>query len=206
MFENLPDDEAAIQADQRLSELETAYRRNFVERGYVLLAVETRRLWTRIIDPSTGHFFSSLERWILVRAPHSRSDCYASLGAVKELKDIPESDLVDIPRKNIPTLQKLSTAVRRDPEVLAAAKTKSEAEFLSHVQKHHPEQHLEGRQKLILNASQSQYDAITARLDLAMTYYGVTNYSDAIEAVLADWELRENPVGKIEQFSLETVN
>lgn len=207
MFENLPDDEAAIQADQRLSELETAYRRNFVERGILLLTCRQRRLWTLIVDPVTALPFHSFEAWVVRRTNHSRSDCYAALRAVEELKDIPAEELADIPRTNIEELRKLSTAVRRDPQVLEAARSQSKDGFLAHIEKNHPDQHPERTKELAIKCPRSQYDAITAALDVAMTYYSVSTYADALEAIVAEWKqertLQEDLLKSLDGFALD---
>jgi len=144
----MPDEAAAEYIDVRVCDLEEGYKRTFIERGMCLLEMEQRMLWKHRINPQTGEPFTSFERWVLVRCPQSRSDAYAALRAVKELRDIPREHLEAIPRCNVHILQSLSTAVRNEPEVLKAAREMSEREFVRHVQKHHPLQAIEARRKI----------------------------------------------------------
>jgi hypothetical protein len=144
----MDDTDAAIFLDARLRELEAQWKRTFIERGLILLEMEQRLLWKYLTNPLTSEPYTSFERWIVTAAPQSRSDAYAALRAVKELRDIPREHLEAIPRCNVHILQSLSTAVRNEPEVLKAAREMSEREFVRHVQKHHPLQAIEARRKI----------------------------------------------------------
>jgi hypothetical protein len=137
----MPDWEAADVLDDRLRVLEVQWKRGYAERGLILLEVQERELWRHIRDRE-GVGYTSFERWVVGSAPYSRRDCFAALAAVKELKDIPASVLMDVPRCNIGVLQQLSSGIRSQPEVLQQAKTLSEKELLAYVAVKHPTEHI----------------------------------------------------------------
>jgi hypothetical protein len=206
MFENLPDDIAAKQVDSRLIALENVHKKTFIERGILLLEAERRLLWQYIVNPETGHPFSSFHRWLLARAPHSRSDCYAALAAAKDLQDIPEQELIEIPRCNISLLRKLSTQVRRESAVLGAAKVSSEADFTAKIERDYPNQHVEGKRRLVLTLSQSAYDSITAILEQAMEVFSTTSPAEALEGIMSDWSLSYPQEESIQRNTNPTIN
>lgn len=170
----MDDEEAATTLDRRLRELEIQWKRTFVERGIILLEMEQRLLWKHLTDPNTSQPYTSLERWIITAAPQSRSDAYAALRAVKDLRDIPREHLEAIPRCNVAVLQSLSTAVRNEPGVLQAARDMPEREFVRMIQKHHPLQHLERRQRIQFNLPASAMIVVEQGIAGCMEREGLT--------------------------------
>lgn len=178
---NMPDEIAAVALDGRLRALEIQWKRSFLERGLLLLEMEQRQLWRKLTDPHTQEPYSSLEKWICSAAPQSRSDAYAALRAVKELRDIPRQSLEAIPRCNVAILQALSTAVRNEPEVLKAAKDLPEREFIRKIQKDWPEQHIEERRMLHMNPTKTASTVIERAIKLAMQVEGLTTREQVLE-------------------------
>lgn len=134
-------DDAAAVLDDRLRVLEAQYKRSYAERGLLLLEMKERQLWKHLRD-ANGNPFTSFERYICEAAPYSRRDCFAALAAVKELRDISASDLMEVPRCNISVMTQLSPRVRSQPEVLKQAKNLSEREFRSFIGVTHPTEHI----------------------------------------------------------------
>lgn len=180
---SVSDEEAAKILDERLRALETSYKRNFVERGFILLEMEERQLWKHLTDPETGAKYTSFERWVVTAATHSRSDCFESLRAVKELRDIPREQLLEIPRKNIGVLSQLSSQVRKDPEIITAAQTASKRDFVTHIQEKHPDQHVEHESKLTVHPSTSAREVIDQALAVTAWLFGCAGREACFEGM-----------------------
>jgi hypothetical protein len=180
---SMPDAEAATVLDGRLRELERQYKRSFVERGLILLEVEQRELWKHILDAETQQPYESLDRWICGAATHSRSDCFAALKAVKELRDVPTEKLLDMPRCNVGILQSLSSAVRKKPEVIKAAQEMTAKEFTSTLQEHFPDQHKEQVQAMHLATEKTERNVIDHAIDIAIELEECKSREEAMTAI-----------------------
>jgi len=106
---------------------------------------------------------------------------------VKELQDVPKSDLLEIPRMNLEVLKSVSTSVRSQPEVLEAAKTLSEAEFVAHLQVTQPTQHIEATKRLVLTYPAGDLSVIEAALDLVGTLSKVESREGQLLALCIDF-------------------
>jgi len=178
--------DAAFWLTKRLRALEDIWRKGFAERGLILLEVEHRELWKYVTDDH-GKPFTSFSRWLIDCAPHSERDCRYALAAVKELQDVPKSDLLEIPRMNLEVLKSVSTSVRSQPEVLQAAKTLSEAEFVAHLQVTQPTQHIEATKRLVLTYPAGDLSVIEAALDLVGTLSKVESREGQLLAMCIDF-------------------
>ncbi len=139
---SLPDEIAAVALDGRMRVLEEVWKHGFVERGLILLEMEQRMLWKALINPNTQEPYNSFERWIITAAPQSRSDAYAALKVVKELRDIPRQHLGEMTRCNVDLLCKVSSSVRMQPDVIEAAKELPLKALIQKINKDYPGQHL----------------------------------------------------------------
>ena len=180
---SMPDEEAAQILDQRIRFLENQYKHTFVERGFILLEMEERGLWTKLIDPNTQQPYVSMERWIVTAATHSRSDCFASLKAVRELRDVPKEQLLEIPRCNIHVLQNLSTQVRMQPEIIRAAREMTVKEFTATIGQFYPEQHMEQKQQIVVKPTVSQRVALETACDAVKVLYDVEDREGQLEVL-----------------------
>lgn len=128
-----PPEDAAPRLKSILSDCamvqEQVEKQVFAVRGAAMLLIEERELWTQFIDPEVDRPYASRDRWMKATFPSSWRYCYDALSAVKELREVPLADLLEMPRVNIETLKKTSTHVRKEPRVIEAAKTQSEAQF-----------------------------------------------------------------------------
>ena len=183
----VPDDEAAVVLDRGLRELERGYRRSFVARGLILREVEERKLWEKLTDAETGKAYTSFDRWIVSAAPHSRSDCFAALKAVKELRDVPTDLLLDMPRCNVSVLQTLSSEVRKSPKVIEAAQTLSKKDFIKEVQVEHPQQHIEGQTQRKWHFDDSALPVIDKGIEMGMFMEELETPEKFIEYLITDY-------------------
>lgn len=151
--------EASVDLGAMLKNLDGFEKKIFALRGMAMLLIEERELWRYQIDPEVDRPYESRDRWLKAICPTSFPYCYEALKAVKELREIPAEDLIQMSRSNIQTLTHVSSNVRRLPEVIKAAKTQSESEFTQTLTTKY-DQHLEGRRTLRLSYSASDYAAV----------------------------------------------
>jgi tryptophanyl-tRNA synthetase len=123
--------------------------------------------------------------WLSKAAPMSRSSCFHSMRCLKELKDISLNDLSEMSRSNVSTMLFLSTDVRRNPEVIKAAKTESDKGFRKEVQRLHPDQHIESFDKMFFSFEQSQRKIVDEVIEMVQFLYGVESKEAAIEVALS---------------------
>jgi hypothetical protein len=178
----LPDAYTAQLLDSHLRLLEQQWKRSFISRGLILIEMKQRQLWKHVLDRNARPF-TSLESWIVDAAPQSRSDCYAAMRAVEELRDIPREQLADIPRCNVATLRLLSSAVRSDPDVIEAAKNLSEKDFTARIEKDFPLQHIEGRRQIRFKLLQSDYEVVEQAIEMAMQDGACETREEALLAI-----------------------
>ena len=149
-------------------------------------------VWKHLNDDSTGEPYTSFDRWVLDSAPHSRSDCYAALKVVEELRDIPRHELEQVPRCNLHILQALSSNIRQSPEVLQWATFTSQKDFVARLEHFYPEYMTESRCLIHLNPTKSASVIISRAVNLAKRLEGLTTREDVLEFWAADY-LSEHP-------------
>jgi hypothetical protein len=178
--------DAAIALDGALRALDGLSKRIFIERGLILLEVESRRLWEFLATPE-GIPYRSFEHWVTLAADYSRRDCFYALAAAKELRDIPVRELSQMTRSNIEVMKTLSSGVRKQPEVIEAAKTLPEREFVAKLQNDYPSQHIEQRQPVTMASPEdcAEFEAAIAR---AMER-GATTRAEAIRDISVNYLL-----------------
>jgi hypothetical protein len=128
---------AATALQTILKSLDPLEKQVFALRGMAMLLIEERSLYRWVIDEEVGDYFTSFDRWMKVTLPNSWGYCRDALRAVKELKDVPFEDLLQIRRCNLEQLKRVSSNVRLLPEVVKAAKHLPEREFVSKLNKDH---------------------------------------------------------------------
>lgn len=185
---------------ERIRELERQYKRTFIERGYILVEVEERELWKHIdckedllADKEPPRKYHSLGEWLVGEAPHSRSDCYAALKAVKQLHEIPKEELLEVPRCNVEVLRRVPKQDRtknltvggKRMTVIEAAARLPEKKLREALHREMPDAHIEPKEPMILKPEQSSRQAIDSGLDAAKWYFEVFSREEALEAVLA---------------------
>jgi hypothetical protein len=183
---SIPEEQAASILDSRLRVLEDAWKRSYIERGIILVEVQERGLW-RLLAGLDGVPYHSFEAWVCGAAPHSRSDCFAAMRAVRELADIPRYQLESMPRCNVEVLRSLSSGVRSKPGVIEAAQALPEKEFREHIRASHPGQHIEGKRRLILTLSDGDYQMACEVLDDVGAKLGLSDREGEFLALLIDY-------------------
>jgi hypothetical protein len=178
-LDGLTDAQAAEIAAARALWIDSRDRLTFAEKGMLAEYVDRRELWR--------HFgCQSLSEWIHTKCPYSHGSWFDAKRRWKELEDVPASDRVQIPRSNLIVMQKLSTAVRQDREVIEAAKTLPEAQFVERVQGKFPDQHLEPSRPVQIKADASAAKVIEEAVELAMRL-GASNRSEALEDIAQNY-------------------
>ena len=163
------------------------YATRFAVLGLMLYDFESERLWEEVIDPATGWPFGTFGQWMARCAPGeageaeppARSWAYAALKARKELLDIPAADYAQIREANVGTLLQLSTAVRRDPAVLEAARGNNPA-LIAHVKAHHKDQHIESPAKMLFNFTEGAKAEVEEAVQLAIERGDADNKESAV--------------------------
>jgi hypothetical protein len=168
-----------------ITRLDGIEKQVFAVRGRALLMMEERQLWKLLTDPATKAPWRSLDAWLASAAPHSRSDCYAALRAVRELQDVPFETLTQMPRCNVEQLRKVSSGVRARPEVQAAARELPEKDFVEKLNREHG-QHLEPRKPVVM-AEAGVCEKRDEAVALAKAVYGVNSDGEALEAIFAEF-------------------
>lgn len=169
---------------ERLRYLDRTVRLSYAEIGYISSTVQTYLLHEHRMDPKTGKP-CSFTRWIRLAAPWGYSTAFAAMKDVEDLKDIPVEHLAEIPQSNFPVLKQLSTAVRAEPAVIEAAKSKSAGEFVQQIRKDHPDQHLDARKMLRVNMEESALEKVEEAIFEAMGR-GASSRGEALEMLCAE--------------------
>ena len=167
----------------------------FALRGMAMLIVEERELYRWVLDEEVGDYYVSFDRWMKQELPTSWGYCRDALRAVKELKDMPFEDLLQIKRANLEQLKKVSSSVRILPEVVAAAKSLPEKSFVAKLNAEH-NQHLETSQPVVM-ASTGDCEELETAIALAIAVEGCTSRAEAIRAVSISYI--QDHQGQVEQ-------
>ena len=159
----------------------------FALRGMAMLIVEERELYRWVLDEEVGDYYVSFDRWMKQELPTSWGYCRDALRAVKELKDMPFEDLLQIKRANLEQLKKVSSSVRILPEVVAAAKSLPEKQFVSQMNELH-HQALEVKQPVVM-ADTAVCDKLDEAVAIATALFGCKSRGEAIECIASDFIL-----------------
>jgi hypothetical protein len=182
-FTDLPDELAEANIFSRLQTLDAAQRMGYSAIGLMCREVQQRELWKHRIDPETGYPCRSFTRYVRVACPYSYSTAFAAKADVENLiGDLSADDIAEIPQSNFNTMKQLSTAVRKDPKVIHAAKTERPDEFVAMLRVKHPEQAIETRKALRFHPTESAAEYIESVLGEAERH-GATSRDHALEII-----------------------
>ena len=138
-----------------------------------------------------GDYFQSFDKFLKDACPNSWSYVREALRAVKELKDVPFEDLLQMKRCNIQQLKQTSSSVRVLPDVIEAAKTLPEKELVAKLNSDH-EQHLECKVPVVM-ATEDEVAEFNTAIAVATIVEGCATRSEAIRAISVSY-LQEHPV------------
>jgi hypothetical protein len=132
--------DAAIEAI--LSEAEASQRNIFAKLAVALRVANDRKIYIRHVDPY-GEPFKSMDSWIKAMYPDTWRYARDAFAAAVAMPEVPIEDIADMKRCNAVLLSDpgISPMTRRDPEIIEAAKTETEKEFIAHLNSKH--QHIE---------------------------------------------------------------
>ena len=133
----MPPESAAEALRGILKSLDTVEKQVFAMRGRCALLIEEGQLYRFIVDDEVGDYYVSFDRFLKQEFPGSWGYIRDALRTVKELKDMRFEDLLDIKRANIEQLKRVSSGVRMLPEVVNAAKTMPEKQFVEKMNVEH---------------------------------------------------------------------
>src|SRR5215471_17767948 len=109
--------------------------------------------------------FTTWNAWLVDAAPRSRSYIYLAIGRYEELiHDIPEEELSKIPLGSAGVLRQLSSSVRKNPAVRAAAKGKPR-ELRKVLATEFKDQHIETVVEINLKFTASQWAIVEAEYE-----------------------------------------
>lgn len=148
--------------------------------------VKNQLLHRERINPENGEPCTWTD-WVRIASPWGYATTFAAARDVEELKDIPMNELAQVPEKNFPTLKKLSTQVRAQPSVLLAAKTKSADDFIRHVNREHPGQHLELPKMIRFVVTESEYTIVEEVIKAEMEKGSMTRTQVLVSLFMDRW-------------------
>lgn len=180
---SMDDIEAADIYDARVIVIEDSTRWTFIELGLICMEVTRRELWKRIVDPKTGRYFHSRDAWIAGRLRVSQRSAYSAMEVLK-VKDVPVSDLREMPRVNAVRLAGLSTQVQRDPTIIQAAKG-SEKGFVQVINNRYPDQHQEPRRAVLATLEDSARKEMEECFEVVRFVYEVEKRTDVFSNLFA---------------------
>lgn len=186
-IQSLPLAEQARKIDARVREIERFHRMSYVELGELLAAMDSGSLHRYITDPATGEAFSSFDRWLSDAAPISRSTGYSAMRALRELREVPREQLLEIPKCNAEVLRKLPPKAKRDPAVIKAAQQFTEEAFIGYVQREVPEAHIERTQRMQLRPEKSARQVIDQAIAVMCWLTETGSRESALEAIAVAW-------------------
>jgi hypothetical protein len=155
----------------------------FALRGMAMLQVEERQLYRWVMDEEVGDYYQSFDRWMKQELPNSWGYCRDALRTIKELRDTPFEDLLQIKRCNLEQLKKVSSNVRLLPEVVQAAKHLPEKAFVEKLNNSF-DQHLDVKAPVLM-APAEVVKTFEEAVDRVIAYYQCTR-SEALEYIGRD--------------------
>lgn len=121
--------------DGRVRNIEQRLKQTWLELSNLCIKIMDEELWREGNYPSYG-------AWLVNACPFSRSFAYKAVGARRELAELSEEDLKEIPFGNAVVLQH-TPRNRRQRALIEQAKQQQPQEFLATVVDNIPESHLE---------------------------------------------------------------
>lgn len=155
-YQTMTDETAAEYITSTLREFDRQHEHRYPLMGLMLEDAEKRELWKLVPDSKGGLPCRSFNAWMWLVLPQSYSTGRSALAHVKKLKDLPPEQIAQIKQCNMNTIVSLSTAVRRDPDVLASASHATNAEFVRLCQDRFPQQAIETCQPMRIPFTASQ--------------------------------------------------
>jgi hypothetical protein len=145
------------------------------------MLIEERQLYRFVVDDEVGDYFQSFDKFLKDVCPNSWSYVRDALRAVKELKDVPFEDLLQMKRCNIQQLKQTSSSVRVLPEVIEAAKKLPEKELVAKLNTEH-DQHLETAAPVVM-APKEDVEEFETAVEMVTLIDDCHSRAEAIKAI-----------------------
>ena len=159
----------------------------YAARGMAGIMIEDRALWTWLNYPS-------FDKCLKAVCPKSWSYVRDAMRTIKELREIPLVELLQIKRCNLVQLIPLPARERQSPEVLDVAKNATEAGFSEYARQRFPELHLEHKCKLVLTFTAGDYELVCSELDDVGERLGISDREGELLALLIDRRMEREGV------------
>jgi hypothetical protein len=169
--------ERASAYDMRVRDIEAVGDLTFLECGLLCLEFERDEGY---LAKELG--YATFAAWMNSgKVKGSRSKRYAARAAMLSMIEInvTAEDGYQLPRGNAQILAKVSKQNRE--QLLPAAKTMEKREFLRHIEKNFPNEHLIDDSPMRFNPDKSQRQAIDAGIDAAMMLEELTSREEVLE-------------------------
>jgi hypothetical protein len=155
-------DVQAFADDSRVREIDRQVRESWSELAAICIRVRDKLLWKYLINP-----YTSFDDWLMDAAPVCRSTIYRGMGILSVIAaDVRPEDIAGIEIGNASLLAQLSSGVRQDPEIIAAAKSGRESKKLRQaVRQRYPDQLVELIVEKKLRFTESQWGAIEPKYE-----------------------------------------
>lgn len=166
----------ALLDDSRVREIDQQVRESWSELAAIAIRMRDRQGWKHLPQK-----YESFDAWLLESCPTCRATVYTGMGVFSVLsKDLDPKDIreMEIGNARLLAYEVSSSKVRRDPEVIAAAKSGRHTKALREtVKRKFPDQHLEDVVEKKLHFTSSQWDII----ELAFNNYLQTDPKASLE-------------------------
>ena len=180
-----PPEQAATSLRALLAAYDGAEEKIFALRGWALRIIKERDLFRFDVDVEHDRPIASMDRWIECMYGEKKGRYYKeSLAAAENLNGVSFEDFAAMPRCNIKQLEGCSSNVRVMPEVIEAAKTMPEKQFVKEVLNERFHQAREVKQPVIM-ASRSVSTVIDQAIEMAIALEGCQSREEALEAIAA---------------------
>jgi hypothetical protein len=177
------DEVLAIETDARVREIDRVVRESWSELAALSIRVRDRQLWALLS-------FHSFDEWLADAAPVCRATIYKGMGILSVLaKDLSPEEIagIEIGNASILAYEVSSPAVRRDPEVIQAAKSGRHTRKLRDVvMSKYPNQHLENIVEKKLVFSRSAWEKIEAAYEAYRVVDEKARLEDFIEWLVSE--------------------
>ena len=181
----------ALVDDSRVREIDQTVRESWSELAAISIRVRDKRLWKLL--PGKYHSFDD---WLMDAAPCCRATVYKGMGVLSVLaKDVAAEDIAQLEIGNAILLAQVSPSVRRDPEVLEAAKSGRHSKTLREtIKRKHPSQLIENVVERKFKFTESQAAIVEEAIEAHRTMNNPSTSSEEIIEMLcaeyldAPWE------------------
>jgi hypothetical protein len=193
-------EELALQHDCRVREIDRIVRESWSELATLCILVRDNREWELLasrpmldVDGKEEiRGYHSFDEWLADACPCCRSTVYAGMGVLSVLaKDVAPEDIAGMELGNAKILahEVSSSAVRRDPEVIAAAKSGRHTKTLrTLVMNKYPDQLLEDVIIRKLRFPVSAWERIEAAYEAYRLVNGSASMESFLEFIVVEWE------------------